>query len=630
MQAPVQGPRRARTRSTYAARPAALVFLFASTLWLSACGAGAGAPPAGSGGSTTVPPSNVAYATSPAVYRTDTPITPNMPTADGDPVTIWQIAPALPGGLSFDPATGEISGMSLLPSPPTPYLVTAINDGGSDDVQLVLEVQWHESKSLAPKIGVTDADLRHFLDRTHFGFSATHHASLQQLGLPAYLDAMATFADTTQLETDATNAYFIDPVNDPNGDFPSESDLARWWQYMMILNPNPFQENLAYHWHEHFAANSNVLDQSATHFFPAYVNLFRHGGTGNLRDLLLAMALDHTMLVFLDGVLNQDGNINENFGREWFELFAMGVDVDYTQADIVEASRAFTGFRLRFNSTTGKSFIEFDPGRHDHGAKTILGQTVPAQAPGSGEVHDYGRVVDITLGHDEAGTGVSRVGQWIVRSLLRYFCYPDPPQNVIDELANDLRAGGWELKPVFVKLFQSETFFSALARESLVKGPLEHVMGFMRATNLLGDPRAIDPALTLMGHRPTQPPTVDGWPGGTQWLSGQGMVDRANLIHYLTVSAESLQANLGIFALALLPAPGADSGATVDAIAARLHVPLTPAERATCTTYLDTQRSNGGAVTNDPFNPTGNPGEAEDRVRGLLYILAQHPSYMIR
>ncbi|MDA1194239.1 MAG: DUF1800 family protein [Planctomycetota bacterium] len=483
--------------------------------------------------------------------------------------------------------------------------------------------------SLAPKAALTDTDVRHFLQRTHFGFSQPHYDAIGQLGFGPYVDAMTTYADTTALETAARNAYLVD-AQDPTGDFPSASDLARWWLYMALLNENPFQERMALHWHDHFATSTTVLDTANSHYFINHVTLWRHDGASNLRDLLITMALDSAMLVWLDGISNVDGAPNENFGREFLELFCLGVDVEYTQQDIVEAARAFTGFRQRFDAATQKNFIEFDPARHDHSAKTVLGVLIPAQTPGAGEVHEYDQMVDIVLGTNEAGTGVSRVGQWIIRSLLEGFCYEDPPQAVIDELANDLRAAAWDLKPVLMKLFQSEAFFSAEAQAGIVKGPIEHVVGFTRTTGLVGNPSEIDRRLQLMGNRLTQPPTVDGWPGGTQWLSAQGMLDRANLLNYLTEQSEGLQASLSITALQLLPAPDADSTATVDSLITRLRVTPSDAERTALITYLDTERDNGGVVTPDLFDPVGDPTEAENRVRGLLWILGQHPTYQLR
>ncbi len=99
------------------------------------------------------------------------------------------------------------------------------------------------------------------------------------------------------------------------------------------------------------------------------INLWRKQGSGNLRSLLLSMARDSMMLVWLDGILNTKNAPNENFAREWFELFSLGVDNGYTQADIVQAAKAFTGYRLRFDAVTGQAYTQFDPTRHDTGRR---------------------------------------------------------------------------------------------------------------------------------------------------------------------------------------------------------------------------------------------------------------------
>ena len=620
----------ARTLPLHAqAGPCARSFVRAAILLLAATGLMAGCGGGGGGPVHPAPPSNLTFAQTPVLYRTDAPIVPNLPTADGDPVDTWTCTPPLPSGLTMG-SDGTISGTPLAPAPAADYQVSAENGGGIDTVTVNIEVRWEESKSLVQKATLTDADIRHFLDRTHFGFSQSHYDQIVQNGLAAYVDAMTTFADTTQLETDAKNTYLVDPVNDPTGEFPSATDLARYWLYMIMNNANPFQENLAFKLHDHFATSSSVLEGGNSHYYIDHINLWRHEGAGDLRQLLIDMAHDKAMLVWLDGISNRDGDPNENFAREFFELFCLGVDVAYTQQDIVEGARAFPGYRQRFDNNTGKNFSEFDPARHDHTAKTVLGQVIPAQTPGATETDDYTQMVDIVLSTNDGVTGVSHVGRWIVRSLLEYFCYATPHENVIDELANDLRNGGWVLKPVLMKLFLSEAFYSSKAKEGFVKGPVEHIAGFMRATNLVGRQNEIDNALNLMGQRPTQPPTVDGWPGGTQWLSAQGMVDRANLLNYITEQAESIQTGLGVTALDLLPTPAATSAATVDALAERLNVQLGAAERTELITYLDTERDNAGNVTTVPFDPGGDAPEAERRVRGLLWILGQHPTYQTR
>ena len=108
------------------------------------------------------------------------------------------------------------------------------------------------------------------------------------------------------------------------------------------------------------------------------------------------------------------------------------------------------------------------------------------------------------------------------------------------------------------------------------------------------------------------------------------MVDRANMLNYVTEQAESIQTGRGIDATSLLPSPMADSGATVDSLALRLQVALAPTERTELMTYLDTERNSGGTVTPSPFDPAGDAAEAERRIRGLLWILGQHPTYQTR
>jgi hypothetical protein len=131
-----------------------------------------------------------------------------------------------------------------------------------------------------------------------------------------------------------------------------------------------------------------------------------------------------------------------------------------------------------------------------------------------------------------------------------------------------------------------------------------------------------------MHQRPTQPPDVNGWPRGTLWLSAQGMIERANFLRRCIVSRD-LQSGVGISVADLLPAGRPTAEEVVDRLAWLLRVTLSPDERATCVTYLDTIRQADGQTVASPFDPTDNR-HLEERVRGLLYILGQHPSYLIR
>ena len=615
----LQTPTR-QTPTPHAAAPRTLATLLATLLLLvaPACGGSGG----GGGGDLVEPPGPIAYSAPTATYTTDDPIQPNVPIIAGGTPDTWTVDPALPPGLALDPGTGVISGIPQALDPVTVYTIECANAVGSAEAQVTLDVIWHPSKNLAQKASFSDADMRHFMERTHFGFTQVNWDFLQTIDMPTYVDAITSFADTTQLETDGMALFIPDP------NFPGEAALARWWQYLALLNINVFQEQLALHWHDHFATGTSVLSNNNRYYYIDHINLWRHQGAGNMRQMILDMTRDRAMLEWLDGVRNNGapGNEpNENFAREFFELFCLGVDVIYTEADIVEAARAFTGYVSRFDAGTGQLYIEFDPNRHDAGSKTVLGVVIPGQ----NVTDDYEAVVDITLAARAPGSNVSATAQWLVRGLLEYFCYRDPPQNVIDELALDLENAGWELKPVLMKLLLSEAFYSERARVGLVKGPMEHLFGFTHATGLLDNPVNLDNRLTIMGHRPSQPPTVDGWTTGSQWFSAQAMIERANMLNQLTVTAKPLQDALGLDVMALLPSPAATSTEVVDALCLRLQVDLPASERTTCANYLDSFRTNAGLIVRSYFE-TVPVAEQEERLRGLLWILGQHPLYQVR
>ncbi len=477
------------------------------------------------------------------------------------------------------------------------------------------------STVLTPKASFTEADLRHFLLRTHFGVRPSELAAVQQAGLAVYVAQMlAPPAPGASAVDQAADAVLVNATDPPGlqGGFPSAGQCAQWWQHILQRTTTPFQEVAALFWHDHFATSTAGLDLNATHWAKPHVNLLRLHGTGNLKTLALAISRDSLMLWWLDNVLNTALAPNENFAREFWELFLLGVDQGYTQADIVEGARAFTGYRLRFNATTTQAFTEFDPARHDEGAKTIFGVPIPSQTPGAGEHDDFAEMVEITFAQRP-------VEAFVVRKLLTWFCYDDPPENVVAELGALLRNGGWNLAPVFQTLFLSEAFYSDKARQGFVKSPVEHAIGFVRATGLLAPERSvIDPALNLLGQRPTQPPSVAGWPLDEAWLSAAGLVDRANLTNSI-LAARTFQTGLGITAASLLPPLPATSAQIVDALASRLNVTVSPAERAAYVAYLD-QNAAGQA---DPFDAS-NPTDVDQRLRGLLYALAQHPTYTVR
>jgi len=458
-------------------------------------------------------------------------------------VDAFSVEPPLPAGLVLARDTGAISGTPDSAFAAATHVVTASNAAGGTTVKLRISARADRETSLDPLPGpYSDDDIRHLLVRTQWGASPAAFEAARKQGVAGYVKGAVSFPNTSAVEKDA-DALLVNE-DDPKGlkgGFPSTAQLSRWWLRMMTRSKHPFQEVLAFFWHDHFATSSDVLSSDRRYWMKTHVNLWRKKGNGNLRDLLVEMARDWAMLQWLNGDTSTKNAPNENFAREFWELFTLGVDNGYTQEDILEAARAFTGYRERYDDEKKLRYIEFDPERHDTGDKHFFGRTIPGQSAGD----DYEAVVDITLEERP-------VAEFICGKLFSYFCYEDPPAALIDEMAAELRARRWELKPVLKMLLTSEAFFSSKSRHGYVKSPVDFSLGFLRTTGLAVPVSTVDRSLIDQGQRPTQPPTVDGWPEGEFWLSAQGMVERANFA-LSCITDRSRQEEAGIDVADTLP-----------------------------------------------------------------------------
>src|SRR5262249_29784657 len=147
--------------------------------------------------------------------------------------------------------------------------------------------------------------------------------------------------------------------------------LPAWWLDRMLNTGHPLREKLTLCWHNHFAT-SNAKVQNAGYMLGQYELLYQHA-LGSFRDMLQAMSQDPAMMVWLDPVQTKKGTPNENYARELMELFSLGIG-NYTEADVREAARAFTGYELR----SGKAF--FNKAQYDDGEKTVFGKKGPFKA----------------------------------------------------------------------------------------------------------------------------------------------------------------------------------------------------------------------------------------------------------
>src|SRR5262249_18275157 len=214
---------------------------------------------------------------------------------------------------------------------------------------------------------------------------------------------------------------------------------------------------------------------------------------------------DVAMLVWLDGNANRKRQPNENFAREVMELFSLDVG-HYTEQDIKEAARAFSGWQVR----EGKFW--FNSLQHDAGSKTAFGKS------GHFDGDDIG---ELCLAQEACP-------RFLAHKLLRTFVIPEPDAGLIDGLAQRIRFHDFAMTPVLRELFGSQLFFSPVARGAIIKSPVELVLGAHRSLESHPNLSAAIPLLAGLGQDIFEPPTVKGWDGGRLWTSPPPMLRGAN------------------------------------------------------------------------------------------------------
>ena len=281
--------------------------------------------------------------------------------------------------------------------------------------------------------------------------------------------------------------------------------VAYWWANRMVDSNNPLQEKMALFWHGHYAVNeSKVRDYRK---LLIEIELFQEMGTGNFRDLMVAVAQDPAMLSFLDAGVNVKGAPNENFAREIMELFTMGVG-NYSERDIREAARAFTGWNY--------ADLEFviNEDEHDNGVKQFLGR--------SGNL-DGVEVIDIIM--EQPVTA-----EYIAGKIYRFFVRDDLSSELQNELGNLFRDSNYEVAPLLETIFQSKDFYSAASVGTHIKSPIELAVSTYVKLGLEDVPGVPDfnSATGALGQTLFRPPTVAGWAGGRSWITPGLLLERGN------------------------------------------------------------------------------------------------------
>jgi hypothetical protein len=303
-------------------------------------------------------------------------------------------------------------------------------------------------------------------------------------------------------------AALLDSMGDRLGSGAAPERLRGIWLYRMIHTPRPLLERLTLFWHGHFATSIvKVVNPSAMQRQNA---LLRAHALGDFKALLEGIGKDPAMLTWLDATASRRARPNENYAREVMELFSLGRG-HYTEVDVREAARAFTG---RF--ITSDRFSEL-PAQHDDGEKTILGRT------GKFKGDD---VPSILLEQPSCA-------EFLARKLFRQFVSEvDPPSDaLIAPLAGSFRASGYDIKATVRTILRSNLFHDPAVRRRRVKGPVEFAVGAIRSLEALRptvSADALGEACARMGQTLYAPPSVAGWEGGASWINTTSLIARTN------------------------------------------------------------------------------------------------------
>ncbi|HEY7495920.1 MAG TPA: DUF1800 domain-containing protein [Candidatus Tectomicrobia bacterium] len=288
-------------------------------------------------------------------------------------------------------------------------------------------------------------------------------------------------------------------------------ELKGWWYGELLSTDSPVTERLTLFWHNHFTSSLEKVRWPALLYRQNL--LLRQHALGNFRTLLHAIAKDPAMILYLDGQTNRTGNPNENFARELLELFTLGEGY-YSEQDVKESARAFTGWMVERRSDR----FRFNARQHDHGVKTFLGRS---------GTFDGEAILDILLQQP-------RLAVHITEKLWRAFVSETPDKSEVQRLAALFRERDYAIRPLLYGLLTCRHFREARGRGTLVKSPVELIVGTVRLFHiLLRDTQWLARVGRRLGQDLFDPPNVKGWPGGNAWITASTLLARQQFLQRL-------------------------------------------------------------------------------------------------
>jgi len=328
------------------------------------------------------------------------------------------------------------------------------------------------------------------------------------------------------------------------------NDARQRWLFRMIHSRRPLEEKMALFWHNHFATAYSKLagavgqeratrlmdnDPTSLDGSPAgQIQVLREFATGSFPGMLLAMSKHPAMVYWLDSQLNTRTRPQENFGREIMELFSLGIG-NYTEADVYAAARVFTGYNWqvqgdRANNLTSYYTFQYRAADHDTNAKTFTfaiypdgGKTIPARASAAGEQD----ALDLILALARHPATAQRLATRLYKFFVNETAEPNPA--LVSAMANSYLGNNYNIKSMLRTLFQSSQFRDPANFFQRYSWPVEYVARAIKETGWTGfSVNSAGTPLTNMGQQLYEPPDVNGWATGPEWISTSSMLARMN------------------------------------------------------------------------------------------------------
>jgi uncharacterized protein (DUF1800 family) len=398
--------------------------------------------------------------------------------------------------------------------------------------------------------------LEHLLRRAGFGASISDLTKYQDLSVNVVVDLLLN-PGNDDVDQKIGQAGYVSVTT--RGTFSPNTnieDARQRWLFRMVHSENPLVEKMALFWHNHFAtAYSKVAGfggaLQGTRMMagkpgevqgpPGQIELFRRFAMGNFRDLLIAVAKDPAMLVWLDGRTNTRQRPQENFGREVMELFTFGIG-NYTEQDVYAAARVFTGWNLQtvgnLRDTNGYYDFVYRANQHDPTEKAFTfpiyrdgRNTIPARSGEEG-MQDGIDLINALATHPNTG-------RFLARKLWSYFISevsaPDPA--FVDMAAQIYRQNNTEMRPVLRFVLKSPWFVDPDSYFARYSWPVEYAVRAVKDMGWVG--YSIDnlrTPLANMGQQLFEPPDVAGWATGDAWFSTGAMLARMNFAASLALN----------------------------------------------------------------------------------------------